>query len=698
MLAHFGRWVPLTELSRICRAGRDGSTAADLKRAAEHYGLECSGWSVNVNRLKRMRLPLILFWEFNHFLILEGFDRKWFHLNDPAAGRRKLSAKEFDAGFTGIAMQFQPTPEFRPGGAPANLLKRLPPWLSGAWDGLAYAIGCGLMLALLTLTMPFAAALFVDRVVAENEPWGFLVAGGLAGAAALVYGLAWLKKWFLRRLAIRTSVILGNRCVSHLLRLPMDYFSYRMAGEVTARVLSIDKIAKRLSKHFLGVLIDVAMSVVFLATMLAYDPALALIILALALASGVLLRLITRIRSDQAGTLRREQDMLAGIGTLMLHQADALRMTASDDRMFVRWSSHQARELELRQRFSELNNLMAAGTGLFMILGGVAVLAFGAPKVMSGELTLGALLAFYLLAAMFLEPVGRFVEFADGRQTLLTDMQRLDDITEAATDPGLARPADASGRIATFNGRLRLAGHVELRSVTFGYNRNRPPLIENLSLVVKPGQRVAVVGPSGSGKSTLSRLVAGTLHPWSGEILFDGRPRDEIPGAVLSRSLSMVDQHIVLFSATVRDNLTLWNPAVPDDDLVAAAREADIHDEILARPLGYATRVDEGGGNLSGGQRQRLEIARALVGNPTVLILDEATSDLDAASEARVDDALRRRGVSCLIMAHRLSTVRDCDLIIVIDKGKEVQRGVHDELMADKDGLYHRIVRAELGA
>ncbi|WP_420447304.1 cysteine peptidase family C39 domain-containing protein [Candidatus Palauibacter sp.] len=696
VLAHFGRWVPLTELRGTCEVGRDGSTAAGLKRAAEHYGLEGSGWSVQVDRLKRMPLPMILFWEFNHFVVLEGFDRKWFYLNDPAAGHRKLSPQEFDAGFTGVTLKFRPGPAFRPGGAPAGLVRRLPLWLSGAWSGLAWAVVCGLMLALLALAAPFAASLFVDRVIAAGEPWGLLVAGALAGAALLVYGITWLKQRLLWRLAIRISVVVGNRSVSQLLRLPVDYFSHRLVGDLTARILSIDKVAQGLSERVLGLLVDVAMSVVFLAVMLAYDLPLALAVLALAFLNVLLLRPIERVRSDEASALRREQGLLMGIGTIMLSQADSLRMTAAEDRMFARWSGHQARELQVRQRFSELGNLMAAAPDLFTILGSAAVLALGATRVMSGELTLGALLAFYLVAMMFLEPIGRFVEFAHERQTLLTDMQRLDDITETPVDPGLARRAETSESLATLDGRLRLAGHVELRGVTFGYNRNRPPLINDFSLVFKPGQRVAVVGPSGSGKSTLSRLVAGIQHPWSGEILFDGRPRDEIPDEVLSRSLSMVDQRIVLFSATVRDNLTLWNPTVLDDHVVAAARDAAIHDDILSRPLGYATLVDEDGGNFSGGQRQRLEIARSLVGNPTVLILDEATSALDVATEAHVDDALRRRGVSCLIVAHRLSTIRDCDQIIVIDKGVAVQRGTHDELMTEKGGLYHRLVRTEL--
>ncbi len=696
LLAHFGRWVRLSELRGSCEVGRDGSTAAGLMRAAERYGLEGSGWSVSVSRLKQMPLPMILYWEFNHFVVLEGFDGKWVYLNDPAAGYRRVSPQEFDAGFTGVALTLRPGPAFQPGGAPVGLLRRLPLWLSGAWSGAAWAVVCGLILAVLALTAPFAAGLFIDRVLGEGESWGLGVAAALAGAGLLVYGVTWLKQRFLQRLAVRISIVLGNRSVSQLLRLPVDYFSHRLVGDLTARLLSVDRVAQGLSERVLGLLADVAMSVVFLAVMMMYDLLLALSVLTLALLNGLLLRLAARDRSEQAAALRHEQGLLMGVGTIMLSQADVLRMAGAEDHMFGRWSGHQARELQVRQRFSELNNLITAAPDLFTILGSAAVLALGATRVMSGELTLGALTAFFLVAIMFLEPIGRFAEFAHERQALLTDMQRLDDITDTPVDPGAARRTEASQSIATLDGRLRLAGHVELRGVTFGYNRNRPPLIKDLSLTLQPGQRVAVVGPSGSGKSTLSRLVTGILHPWSGEVLFDGRPRDEIPDEVLSRSISMADQRIVLFSATVRDNLTLWNPTVLDEDVVAAARDAAIHDDILGRPRGYASPVEEDGANFSGGQRQRLEIARALVGNPTVLILDEATSALDADTEAYVDDALRRRGVSCMIVAHRLSTVRDCDQIIVLDGGVAVQRGTHDELMADAHGTYHRLVRTEL--
>lgn len=694
VLACFGRWVPLSELRDKCETSRDGSTAAGIKRAAEHYGLECSGWFGGFRQIEKSPLPLILFWEYNHFLILEGYDQKWFYLNDPAVGRRRLSKKEFNKSFSGVALQFKVGPDFQPGGVRSSILKRIPSWLRGTGGALTYAIGVGLLLTVLALAAPASLAIFVDRVLGEGEPWGGLVAGAMVGAAVLIYGLTWLKQRCLRRLSARVSIIAWNQYLTRLLRLPIEFFNHRLSGELTARVLSVDNISKGLSNHFLDLLIEFGMSVVFLAVMLVYESMLALMVLGLAVLNAALMRVISRARTDASHALQREQSLLLGVGTMMLHYTDTLRMTASDDRFFARWCGHQARELDARQHFSELSHVNAALPGLFSILGSVVVLAVGATEVMAGEMTLGMLMGFYVLAAMFLAPVGHFVSFADEMQILETDMQRLEDIAETREDVELTYQDDSSSSIATLHGRLQLTGRVELRNITFGYSPGRQPLIENLNLVIEPGQRVAVVGSSGSGKSTVSRLVSGLYQPWSGEILFDDCPRHEIPNEVLSRSLSMVDQNIILFSATIRDNITLWNPSIPDEILIAAARDACIHDEILSRPLGYATQVEEDGANFSGGQRQRLEIARALVGNPTVLILDEATSALDAATEDLVDDALRRRGISCLIVAHRLSTVRDCDQIIVLEKGKEVQRGTHDELMAHESGIYHRLVQA----
>ncbi len=693
ILAYFGRWVPLTELREKCEVSRDGSSAASILRASRHYGLECSGLSIRANQLKRLQLPLILFWQFSHFVVLEGFDGSRFHLNDPSTGRRRLSAEEFNKGYSGIALRFKRGADFSPGGEPPGLFSQLSTLLVGSSSVLTGVIACGLMLTMLALVIPASVSVFVDDVLENHGPWGGLVAA-LLGSSVLVYILALLKHRFLKRLSLRISVTGYSRGVSRLLRLPVEFFDHRLVGDVTDRVSSIDRIAKNLTDQFLVLIIDMAMSAVLLIAMLVYHASLTLIVLLLAIVHGVLAHSLNVRRAVRSQAMRREQGLLIGVGMQMLSHADNLRMTGSDDRFFSRWSGQQARELNARQQYSELGSVNTAVPGLISALRSAAILGAGGGLVMTGAMTLGTLVGFYFLAEMFLAPIGRFLEFADKRQALETDLQRIEDISKATEDPAFKRRSPESESIPTFNGRLQLAGQIELRGVSFGFNKSRRPLITDFNLLIKPGQRVAVVGPSGSGKSTLARLVSGVYQPWSGEILFDGHLRDEIPEEVLRQSMSMVDQESLLFSASLRDNITLWNSAVPDEAIFAATRDACIHDDILLRTHGYATLVEEGGANFSGGQRQRLEIARALVGNPTVLILDEATSALDAATEEYVDDALRRRGVTCLIVAHRLSTVRDCDEIIVLDKGVEVQRGTHDELIADRDSTYYKLVKS----
>ena len=693
VLAYFGKWVPLAELREKCEVSRDGSSAASIVRASRHYGLECSGLGVPVDQLLKLEFPLILFWQFSHFVVLEGYDGNSFHLNDPSTGRRRLSAEEFSKGYSGIALKFKRSSGFSPGGEWPGLFRQLGAVLSGTWGAVAGVAACGFMLALLTLIIPVSLSVFVDDVLESQGPWRGIVAAMLGGGV-FVYVLTYLKHRFLKRLAVRISVAGYNRGLSRLLRLPVEFFEHRLAGDLTDRVSSIDRVARYLTDEFLLRIVEMAMSAVLLAAMLFLDVRLALIVVFLALLHGILAHVLNGFRVVRIQAKRREQGLLIGYGMQMLSNADNLRITGSDDRFFSRWTGQQARELQARQRDAELGAVNSALPVLIAGFRGAAILGVGGSLVLAGDLTLGTLVGFYILAEMFLAPFGRFMEFADKRQVLETDLQRLDDIYKTAEAPTFIRRNPDSDTIPTFKGRLQLAGRLELRNVTFGFTKGRPPLIKDFNLTINPGQRVAVVGPSGSGKSTLTRLVAGLYQPWSGDVLFDGHPREEIPEEVLRQSISMVDQDVVLFSASVRDNITLWNSAVPDEAIFAAARDARIHDEILLRPHGYATLVEEAGANFSGGQRQRLEIARALVGNPTMLLLDEATSALDAATEEFVDEALRRRGVTCLIVAHRLSTVRDCDEIVVLERGVEVQRGTHERLMADRDGTYYKLSKS----
>ena len=715
VLAHFGRWVPLGELRDVCGVGRDGSTAQDLMRGAQRYGLESTGWRKQPHQLIEMDLPLVLFWEFRHFLVLEGFGEGRYHLNDPANGRRTVDEESFGQSFTGVVLDFKPGPDFREDGGRVGVLPLIVPWLRGCRGPLSMAAVCGLFLALPGLALPILLGIFVDHVIAAGEVgWGGVVVVGAALCAGMIYALSWLQQRVLRRLSIKLSIVQSDRYISRLLRLPLRYFAHRFAGDLTTRPRLIDQISNAVSSQVVSVAIELAMSVLFLTLMFIYDPILASIVVCLAVVSAAMMRIITRLRIDENYRLARERGLLSGVGMFGARNMDSLRATGADNDFFTRWSGYQSRELVARQRFTELGHVTASFPESLQILAAAAVFTLGGWRVMSGDMTLGMLMGFYVIAVSFLRPVGRFVQLADTFQVLEADFRRLDDVLEATEDPVLGAVGASSPegdrrsqsatslqndikprKVATLAGRLRLAGHIEFRNVTFGYQSTMSnPLIKDFSLTVEPGQRVAIVGPTGSGKSTLTMLLAGAYQPWSGEILFDGRPIGDIPRVVFTDSVSVVDQHIFLFSASVRDNLTLWNPTVPDDHLIAAARDAMIHDDILRRPLGYDSAVDEGGLNFSGGQRQRLEIARSLVGNPSVLVLDEATSALDAGTEMRIDGALRRRGCTCLIVAHRLSTIRDCDLIVVLDGGVELQRGVHQDLIVDEGGLYHQLVHA----
>ena len=697
VLAHFGRWVSLEELRDACGVGRDGSNAADLVRAARRYGLKASGWRREIPQLAELEPPMILFWGFNHFLVLEGIGDRRYYLNDPATGHRAVDRDTFDRDFTGVVLTFKPAATFQPGGRPPGIVRRLWPWLRTYRAMLAYAAVCGLLLAVPVLAAPLLLSIFVDHVLGGGQAgWDGALIGAAAAAGALIYLLTWLQMRALRKLVVRLSTSQSDRYLTLLLRLPMRFFAHRYAGDLASRMQLIDHVASLGAGQVVGLLIELVMSLVFLALMLAFDVPLALVIAALGALCIVVMRVLARVRTDQNHRLRRDQGLLQGVGMAGLRTVDTLRATARENDFFARWSGHQATELQARQQFVELGHVTHALPALFSLLGAAVVFGLGGWRVMAGEMSVGMLMGFHVLAGSFLRPVGRFVQFSELLETLEADLQRLDDVFNASEDAELtARRADAPTSIVTFGGRLRLIGRLELRGVTFGYQRNRPPLIENLDLTIEPGQRVAVVGPSGSGKSTLALLAAGVHRPWSGEILFDGHRRDRIAPEVLAASVSIVDQHAVLFAGTVRDNLTMWNPATPDEVLIAAAEDAAIHEEIIARPLGYDSAVEEGGRNFSGGQRLRLEIARALVNNPTVLLLDEATSALDTLTELRVDDGLRRRNCTCLIVAHRLSTIRDADRIIVLDRGRVIEQGTHEELVAAEAGFYARFLHGQ---
>ena len=692
VLAHYGRWVGLEELRTVCKVGRDGCTAADILEAAGRYGLKATGWRKEISELAELPLPAILFWEFNHFVVLEGIGDGVYRINDPDSGHRVIGEDVFDRSFTGIVLLLEPTEDFRAGGIPPGILRPLWPWVREYKPALALVALCGLLLAVPGLALPVLLSVFVDEVMVGGQvSWGPALVAAIAAAGVLTYLLAWYQTRSLRKLAIAVSTQQSDRYLTRLLRLPIRFFGQRFAGDLVYRFRLIDEVARMGADSLVSVAIEAVMSVLFLGLMFAYDFVLALAVAALGALCLLLMRTVNRVRADSSHKLVGEQGALTGVGMAGVRSVESLKATASEDDFFARWSGYQARELRARQEFTELGHVAGALPNLFLLLGAAIVLGFGGWRVASGDMTLGTLVGFYVVSGNFLRPLGRFVRFANSLQTLEANLSRLRDVFHEPEDPlSHERQTGSSGFVATVDGRLKLIGRLEMRDVSFGFQGNQSPMIENFNLTVEPGQRVALIGPTGAGKSTLLLLAAGVYRPLSGEVLYDGRTRADIPHEVLAGSISIVDQQPTLFTGTVRDNLTMWNPSTPEELLVAAAQDAEIHDEIAQRPMGYGSDVEEGGGNFSGGQRLRLEIARSLVNNPSILFLDEATSGLDALTELRIDNALRRRGCTCLIVAHRLSTVRDCDVIIVLDKGRVAQSGSHDELMAAENSLYRR--------
>jgi ATP-binding cassette subfamily C protein len=689
ILAHFGRFVPLATLRRDCGVARDGSKISNILKAAKAYGLSAKAFKRDIAALNQTPYPYIVHWRFSHFVVVEGYRNGRVFLNDPASGPRSVPFEDFDRCYTGIVVTFEPGPEFQRGGENPSILRGVWKRLKRSLGPLSAASATALLLIIPGLATPALIAAFVDKVLVEGlGDWGRPLVLGMFGAAAMRALLGAIQLRILRRLQNRLAVAETSRFVWHLLRLPASYYSQRAAGEVSSRVALNDQVAEVLSGRLATSTIDALMTIFYLVVMWQLSRTLTLVALAFAALNLGILRWMSRARSESNARLSVEQGRVAGVGIAGLQSIRTIKASALESDFFARWAGFFANFSNAHDERSAVNYYLGVIPPLLMSLLTATVLMAGGLEVIGGRMSIGMLVAFQSLAVSFLQPVNSLVALGASLQELGTHVVRLDDVLESP----VAEDAPAGPTALPTPGTLvRLRGQVEFRNVSFGYSPVLPPLIENLSFTVRPGERIAFVGASGSGKSTVARLLAGLYAPLSGEILFDGVPASSISREVLSHSLAMVDQDVFLFKGTVRDNLTLWDDSAPAERLQRACADALIEPVIDALPDGYASELLEGAVNLSGGQRQRLEIARALACDPRILILDEATSALDAVTEQLVDRNIRRRGCSCVIVAHRLSTVRDSDEIIVLERGRVVQRGRHDRLIRE-DGLYARLL------
>lgn len=696
VLAHFGRWVPLEELRVACGVSRDGSNALNVVKAARSYGLEAHGMKVDMQGLGALALPVIVFWEFNHFVVLDGVAGDKVHLNDPALGRRTISRQAFSESFTGVAIALKPGPDFRPGGRRPQLIGALRRRLDGSRDAFAYIVLATLLLVLPGIAIPALTKTYIDQFLVDGQTsWVRPLLMLYIAAGAVSLALTWLQQRYLLRLQVKLAVIMTGRMLWHMLFLPVDYFTQRFAGDLSSRLQANIRVARTLSSDLAINLVGILTLVLYAAIMLAYSLPLAGIVVGFAAVNLVLMRIVWVRLDNSTQLLAQSSARQASVAMSGLAAIETIKATGSEGDLYARWAGFQARFVSLSQEIGFESRLLGVMPGFLTAIGNLTVLTYGAVQVMEGRLSVGDLIAFQALAASFNGPVGNLVGLGSVLQTAKADLQRIDDVMNypARLQPG-ERPrgeTPADLRLA----EVRLAGLVELRNVTFGYSRLAPPLIQDLSLTVQPGSRVALVGLSGSGKSTVVKLVAGLYQPWSGEIRVDGRPVQDIDRRVLTGSIAVVDQEITLFADTIRENIALWDPTIDDVAIEQALTDACLRDLVRQREAGIRSEVTEGGRNLSGGERQRLEIARALVRAPSVLLMDEATAALDPITEKAIDTNIRRRGCACLIVAHRLSTIRDCDEIIVLDRGRVVQRGTHDSLKAEAEGAYARLIAAQ---
>ena len=670
ILAYHGRWVPLEELRTACGVSRDGSKASNLLKAARTYGLVAKGFRKELDTLFRMAMPVVLFWGFNHFVVLEGFNGDKAVINDPSGGRREIEPGLFEAAFTGVVLAFEPGPDFKPGGAPPSAVALLWDRLKGSRVGLLHVLLATFALMIPSLALPVFARVFVDDIlVGRQVDWVAPFAAAMGAVILLRAALAWVQQTVLVRLETKLSVVPASALLWRFLALPMSFFSQRHPGELVSRMEANDRIARQLSGELATSAVNSLTLVFYAAVMLGYDWLLGLIVIGLSVGDVLAARWSAK---RQAPKTRLAQSKLGGLlaATVGPIQAiETLKASNLEGEAHLRWAGRQAALLNLRRELGAQATMLGVIAPALQALTRTLVLGIGAWRVMQGDLTLGMLVAFLALADSYAQPIAQLVEQVSNFQAVRADLGRVEDV--------MRTPADDTAA----SGEALQSAHLEVEDVSFGYNPLEPALLQNISFTVKPGARIALVGASGSGKSTAARLVAGLAKPWSGEIRFGGRPAGSVSLSDRAGMVAYVDQDVFLFEGTVRENLTLWDETADDARLMAALGDASLLDEVSERPGGLDAPVAEGGVNFSGGQRQRLEIARALVDNPELLILDEATAALDPSTEKLIDDNLRRRGCACLIIAHRLSTIRDADEIIVMEKGRIRERGDHETLL-----------------
>ncbi|MBR3998171.1 MAG: NHLP family bacteriocin export ABC transporter peptidase/permease/ATPase subunit [Clostridia bacterium] len=690
VMAYYEKWVPLEQVRVDCGVSRDGSNAKNVLIAARSYGFEANGYRFDPEDFKKNgQFPCIIHWNFNHFVVLNGFKKGKAILNDPARGTYSVSMEEFDKAFTGICLMISPGESFVPGGKPKSVWKFVASRLKGTGAAVAFVVLSSLITVLLDIIRPGFSRIFMDRLLTgQNPEWFYPFLTGLTVVSLIHIFVSAVQTIYSNKLNGKMAVVGNMTFLWKVMHMPMEFFSQRMTGDIQSRQNSNAGIAGSLINTFAPLALNFIMTIFYLVVMIRYSWVLTLVGIFSIVINLFLSKIISAKRVQLSRVQMRDSAKLNSSTVAGIEMIETIKSSGAENGYFEKWSGYQASVNTQSVKFTKANLYLTMLPSLVSTLTNTAVLMLGVYFAMTGSFTVGMIMAFQGFLGSFSAPASSLISAGQSVMEMRTAMERIEDVMQYPSDACYENQSDTIDETASYT---KLSGMIELKNVTFGYSRLSEPLIRDFSMTLHPGERVAFVGSSGCGKSTISKLISGLYQPWSGEILYDGKPLSQIDRSVFTGSLAVVDQDIILFEDTIANNIKMWDDSIEDFEMILAARDAQIHEDIMQREGGYKCKLTEGGKNLSGGQRQRLEIARVLAQDPTIIIMDEATSALDAKTEYEVVNAIRDRGITCIVVAHRLSTIRDCDEIIVMDHGKVIERGTHDVLFA-KGGKYTELI------
>lgn len=691
IMAYYEKWVPLEQVRRDCGVSRDGSKAKNIYLAAEHHGFDVEAYRMSPEALKESgQFPCIIHWNMNHFVVLDGFKGKNVYLNDPARGTVKVSWEEFDKSFTGVVIVPTPSEHFEKGGSRRSTVEFARKRLVGAGAAVVFVMLATALSYLFGIVNSVTSKVYVDRILSGiNRDWLNSFVNLLILLAVIQIVVSWVQAIYSLKINGKMAVVGSTSYMWKVIRMPMEFFSQRLAGDIQGRADLNASIANTLVTTFAPVLLNTTMMIFYLVMMLRQSLMLTAIGLSTMIINIVLSRIISKKRINIMRVQLRDDGKLEASTVTGFDMIETIKASGAEEGFFRKWAGYQASVNAQSIKTLKTNMYLGMIPELLNTITTYLVLILGVYLIIQGEFTLGSIMMFQGFLQSFMAPAMTLISAGQMIQEMRTQMERIEDVMEYPDDVNLIDSPEAADAPLE-----KLRGNVELKGISFGYSRLEEPIIKDFSLSVKSGQRIALVGPSGCGKSTISKLISGLYQPWEGEIRYDGKTRSAYPRDVMTGSIAVVDQDIIVFEDTIANNIKMWDETILDFEMIMAANDAQIHEDIVEMPGGYQHKLISGGRNLSGGQRQRLEIARVLAMDPTVIILDEATSALDAKTEYEVVNAIKKRGITCIVIAHRLSTVRDCDEIIVLDHGKAVERGTHDELMK-MGGAYADLVANE---